>query len=190
MSLDIAANRRVAKYSTKEQSLRLLWGAGQLAFRLTPRPLYAVRRAILRAFGAHVGAAANVSNSARITFPWMLSIGKQAAIGDDAIIYNLGRVAIGARATVSQHAHLCAGTHDHTDPEMPLLRLPITVEADAWVCAEAFVGPGIVVGQGAVVGARAAVFRDVAPWTIVGGNPARVIGQRDINGQPPKKSDA
>ena len=48
----------------------------------------------------------------------------------------------------------------------------------AWVAAEAFIGPGVTVGKGAVVGARAAVFKDVEPWTVVGGNPARVLKKR------------
>lgn len=180
MTLDIAANRRAAKYSTKEQSLRVLWGGGRLLFRATPRPLHGMRRLLLRAFGARVGACAQISPTARITFPWMLEVGEYSAIGDDAVVYNLGRVSIGARATVSQRAHLCAGTHDHTDRAMPLLRLPITVGEDAWICADAFIGPGTSVGAGAVVGARAAVFKDVEPWTIVGGNPAREMGRREL----------
>jgi putative colanic acid biosynthesis acetyltransferase WcaF len=178
MTLDIAANRRTSKYSKKEQLLRVLWGGGRLVFRLIPRPLYAVRRGILRAFGAKVGASANISPTARIYFPWMLELGDFAAIGDEAFIYNLGPVKIGARATISQRAHLCAGTHDHADPAMPLIRSPIAIGADAWICADAFIGPGVSVGEGAVVGARAAVFKDVEPWTIVGGNPAVIIGKR------------
>jgi putative colanic acid biosynthesis acetyltransferase WcaF len=183
MSLDIVANRRASKYSTKEQGLRVFWGIGRIIFRFTPRPFYAVRRGLLRVFGARVGVHSNVSNTARITFPWMLELGDYAAIGDEVHIYNLGKVQIGSRATISQRAHLCAGTHDHSDPAMPLLRLPITIGADAWICADAFVGPGVNVGEGAVVGARAAAFKDVERWTIVGGNPAAFLKTR-ILGEP------
>ena len=134
----------------------------------------------MRRFGARVGRGVNVSPTAQVYFPWMLEIGEFAAVGDGAFLYNLGPLRIGPRATISQRAHLCGGSHDYTDPAMPLLRLPITVSADAWVCADAFVGPGVIVGEGAVVGARAAAFKDVAPWTIVGGNPATVIGRREL----------
>ena len=52
------------------------------------------------------------------------------------------------------------------------------IEDQAWVAAGAFVGMGVKVGQGAVVGARAAVFKDVEAWTVVGGNPAKEIKKR------------
>lgn len=55
---------------------------------------------------------------------------------------------------------------------------PIRVGAGAWVCADVFVGPGVTIGEGAVVGARAAVFKDVEPWTVVGGNPSQFIRMR------------
>ena len=84
--------------------------------------------------------------------------------------------------TVSQRAHLCAGTHDFRDPAMPLLRPPITIHDDAWICADAFIGPGVEIGSGAVVGARAVVVKGVAAWMIVAGNPAREIGKREIRG--------
>ncbi len=179
--LDIARNRAIAKYSAGEQLRRILWGIGWIVFRLSPRPCYGFRRLLLRCFGAQIGSNVNVSPTARIYFPWMLQVGDFASIGDDVYLYNLGVLSIGPRATISQRAHLCGGSHDYTVPSMPLLRLPITVEADAWVCADAFVGPDVTVREGAVVGARAAVFKDVEPWTVVGGNPARVIKLRRLS---------
>jgi len=108
----------------------------------------------------------------------MLTLGEQASIGEWALIYNLGPVMIGDRATISHRAHLCAGTHDYRDPTLPLLRLPIEIGPQAWVCAEAFVGPGRRVGEGAIVGAAAVVVSDVPDWEIVAGNPARIIKRR------------
>ncbi|WP_199484196.1 LbetaH domain-containing protein [Thiocapsa marina] len=103
------------------------------------------------------------------------------------MIYNLGPVTIGDRAAISHRAHLCAGTHDYRDPTLPLLRLPIEIGSQAWVCADAFIGPGCRVGEGAVVGAAAVVVSDVAPWQIVAGNPARVIRTRVLRSplEPP-----
>jgi putative colanic acid biosynthesis acetyltransferase WcaF len=64
---------------------------------------------------------------------------------------------------------------------MPLRKPPIVVEDQAWVCADAFVGPGVTVGEGAVVGARAVAVSDVESWTVVAGNPARVLGERNLD---------
>ena len=68
-----------------------------------------------------------------------------------------------------------------TNPLNPLVTAPIVIEDQAWVAADAFVGMGVRIGQGAVVGARAAVFKDVKPWTVVGGNPAKYIKMRKLN---------
>ena len=183
MNLDIAANRRVAKYSKSELMRRLLWGPGQWLFCLSPRPCFAWRRFVLRCFGAKVGAHVNTYGSTRIYFPWNLTVGDWSAIGENALIYNLGPVTIGQKVTISHGAHLCAGTHDYRDPHLALLKPPIQVRDQAWICADAFVGPGVTVGEGAVVGARAVVMKEVEPWTVVAGNPARVVKKRDIIGR-------
>lgn len=178
--MDIHANRQSKKYSVAELSRRIIWGVGYLVFRFSPRPFFGWRRFILRCFGATVGKHVHCYNSARIYFPWNLSIGDWSAIGEDAFIYNLGPVRIGSHVTISQRAHLCAGTHDYTDPTMPLIKPPIHVADQVWICADAFVGPGVTVGEGAVVGARAVAVKDVPPWSIVAGNPARVVKQREL----------
>ena len=179
-SLDIAANRQAAKYSRSEMAGRALWLFGQLLFRFSPQPCFGWRRFMLRAFGANVGKQVHVYPTTRIFFPWNLAVGDWSAIGEDALIYNLGRVTLGSRVTISHRAHLCAGTHDYTQPNLPLLKPPISIGDEAWVCADAFVGPGVTVGEGAVVGARAVAMKDVGAWTVVAGNPAQVLKKRVI----------
>jgi putative colanic acid biosynthesis acetyltransferase WcaF len=110
----------------------------------------------------------------RISIPWHVEIGHQAALGDRAILYALGKIKIGKRATISQNAHLCAGTHDWRDPARSLLKTPIQIGADAWVCADAFVGPGVRIGSGAILGARGVAMKDLAPGHIGTGNPMQV----------------
>jgi putative colanic acid biosynthesis acetyltransferase WcaF len=180
VSLDNAGNRAARKYSAAEQWRRVAWSLGVWLLRASPRPCFAWRRAVLRWFGARVGAHVHVYPSTRIVMPWNLELGEWAAIGEEALIYNLGPVRIGAHATVSYRAHLCAGTHDFNDPALPLLKPPIDVRGGAWIGTEAFIGPGVTVGAGALVGARAVVVANVAEHDIVAGNPARVIGRRRI----------
>jgi putative colanic acid biosynthesis acetyltransferase WcaF len=133
---------------------------------------------MLRLFGAKIGRHVHIYPSARIVIPWNLTIGEYSSIGDRALIYSLGRVTIGERATVSHQAHLCAGTHDYHRSDLPLLKKPVTIGDGAWVCADAFIGPGVTVGNGAIVGARAVAIKDVEPDQIVGGNPAVPIKAR------------
>ncbi|PZX45750.1 putative colanic acid biosynthesis acetyltransferase WcaF [Roseinatronobacter thiooxidans] len=177
--IDIAANRAARKWTRREQAGRVLWALVVIFFRFSPRPLWGWRRAMLRAFGARVGTDVHVYPSARITIPWNLTLGAGCSVGDHAILYALGPITLGPRATVSQYAHLCAGSHDWRDPAMPLTKPPITIGADVWICADVFVGPGVKVGDCAILGARAVVVRDVAPRSIVAGNPARPMGTRD-----------
>lgn len=149
-------------------------------FRFSPRPCFAWRNFLLRSLGASIGRDVHIYNSATIYYPWQLIAQDECAIGEETYIYNVGTITIRARATISHRAHLCAGTHDHTKPDFPLLRPPIDIRDDAWICADAFVGPNVTVGEGAIVGAAAVVTKDVAPWMIVAGNPAREIRRREI----------
>jgi putative colanic acid biosynthesis acetyltransferase WcaF len=178
--LDIQQNRRTRKYSFGEMIRRVLWALAQPLFRFSPRPCFGWRRFLLRCFGAKIGRNVHVYPSATIYFPWNMEAGDESAIGEYAFIYNLGRVTIGARATISHCAHLCAGTHDHTKSDFPLVRPPIMIGPEAWICAEAFVGPGVAIGEGAIVGAGSVVMKDVKPWMIVVGNPARESKRREI----------
>lgn len=178
MPLDIQSNRKASKYSRKELMLRVLWGFGKVAFRLSPRPCFGFRRWLLRCFGAKVGQRTNIYPSALIYYPWNLAIGDDAAIGEWALVYNLGPVTIGSRTTISQRVHLCAGSHDYKDPAMPLLKPPIVIGDEVWVCADAFVGPKVTVGDRAILAAAAVVVKDVETATIVGGNPAKLIKAR------------
>ena len=179
--LDVQGNRSARKYTRREMAMRVLWLPGQYLLRWSPRPFFGWRRGVLRLFGATVGRNVHVHNSTRVTMPWNLTLGDWAAVGEDVLVYNLGPIEIGDRATVSHRAHLCAGTHDYRQPDLPLLKPPVVIRSQAWVCADAFVGPGVTIGEGAVVGAAAVAMRDVAPWTVVAGNPARKVKDRVLD---------
>lgn len=179
-AMDIAANRQAQKWHPKELIGRAMWELVRWPmFACSPRPFFwGWRRSVLRVFGAKIGRNVQIHPSVLVAIPWNLRIDDNSAVGDHAIIYNLGVVSIGRDVTVSQYAHLCAGTHDFRQPDMPLLKPPITICDGAWVCADAFVGPGVTIGPLTVVGARAVVTRDLAGNLIVAGNPAQVVGAR------------
>lgn len=172
--------RHVSPWTRREKIGRCLWSLVETTvFRHSPRTAFRWRAWLLRCFGAKVDSLARIRRSVTIEIPWNLTIGPGAAIGDHVILYCLGSVTIGARATISQRAHLCAGTHDYSRPDMPLLRPPITLEDDVWIATEAFVGPGVTIGEGTVVGARACVVKDLPSWKVCVGNPAVPIKDRE-----------
>lgn len=170
-----------ASFSLANRLARIVWGATWLLLaRFTPPPLHAWRRLVLRAFGAQVAPGARVHSSASIWLPANLELGENCLIGPRVRIYNQGRIVIGARSVISQGAHLCASTHDVSDPHFQLLLRPIVVGAQCWVAAEAFVGPGVTMGDGSVLAARGALFGDAEANTIYRGNPAVHIKQRNL----------
>ena len=83
-------------------------------------------------------------------------------------------------ATVSQGVKLCTASHDISSKIMELTYEPITIGANAWVAGWSIILPGVTIGEGAVVAAGAVVTKDVEPWTVVGGNPAKLIKKREL----------
>ena len=142
------------------------------------------RLLLLRLFGAKIHGYPFISASAKIKRPWDLEIHDRACVSPGAEIYNLGGCILRARANVTQYAYLCGGTHDLSDPGLPLVVGMIDVGEDVFIGARAMVLPGITLGTGSVVGAGSVVTRDVAPWMIVAGNPARPIRARAHPGAP------
>jgi putative colanic acid biosynthesis acetyltransferase WcaF len=160
---------------------RLIWNIMWcIGGRFSPSFFFSWRNSLLNLFGAQIGLGVHVYPSAKIWAPWNLEMGSGSSLGPGVICYSVDRIVIGPNATISQYAHLCAATHDVEDPEFHLVTKPIIIGPNAWVAADAFVGPGVIIGEGAVVGARAAVFKDVKAWTVVGGNPAKMLKTRKL----------
>ncbi|UCS93979.1 putative colanic acid biosynthesis acetyltransferase [Echinicola marina] len=170
------------RLSTRNKVGRLLWNmVWMLLFRPFSLPVFnSYRIFLLRLFGAQIGKGCKINARVKFWAPWNLKMGDLVAIGFDAFIYNPGKISLGSKITISQRAHLCSASHDISKSANPLITKPIQVHDRAWVAADAFIGPGVTVGEGAVVGARAAVFKDVAPWTVAGGNPAQFIKKREL----------
>ena len=163
--------RRVAWMMVNKSLFRLFAG----------RYLRCIRHGLLRLFGASIDKDALVYSSCTIYAPWNLVVGR-ACIGPRTELYCKDKIVIGNDCVVSQGCYLCTASHDISSKMLPLITKPIVVKDNAWVAADVFVGMGVTIGEGAVVGARAAVFKDVSPWVVVGGNPAKVIKKRVIEG--------
>jgi putative colanic acid biosynthesis acetyltransferase WcaF len=139
-----------------------------------------MRHHILQLFGAKITMKSLVYHSCTIYAPWTLEVGEHACIGPDTTLYNKDKIIIGDNTVVSQGCFLCTASHDISKELLSLITAPIVIEDKAWIAADAFIGMGVSIGQGAIVGARSCVFKNVEPWTVVGGNPAKFIKKREI----------
>lgn len=171
--------------SFKNRLARFIWGFVWLfLYRPTPRNFHFWRRFLLRLFGAKIAPGTHPYPSARIWAPWNLTMLDGSCISEGVDCYCVDKVTIGRNATVSQYSFLCTASHDfraadiRNSPNMPLITAPIVIGDYAWVAADVFIGPGVTIGEGAVVGARSTVTKNVEPWTVAAGNPARKIGER------------
>lgn len=178
--LDVRAHRRNENYGKGDFARRMLWIPGKWLFRLVPRFMYETRNRILRLYGARIGPSVRIYPSAKIFFPWTLTIGEEVTIGDAVNLYSLGPIYIGAGTMVSQGAHFCAGSHDYQYCNLPLLKPEIRIGRGVWICAESFLGPGVTVGDFCIIGARAVVVKDIPPMQIAAGNPALPIRERPV----------
>lgn len=135
---------------------------------------------LLRRFGmkdeGHVG----FYPSAKVWAPWNLEMGSYVAIDDEVNLYSADKIKIGTKVAISREAFICTASHDITKPNRPLVTAPITICDGVWIGARAIVLPGVTIGEGAVVAAGAVVTKDVEPWTVVGGNPAKFIKRREL----------
>lgn len=177
-------------YTKKQKIVRLLWMVvWNLLIRTNPRGslFNGWRRFWYRAFGAKIAETANVHSSAWVFMPCNLEMEPYSVIGDNARIYNTAKVKMGRNSIISQHSYLCTTSHNISSPKHEQIDSPIVLGDRSWIATDAFVGMGVTIGEGAVVGARACVFKDVEPWTVVGGNPAKYIKKRIINTQGEQK---
>lgn len=160
-------------FSLRHRLARAAWNLVWLTLAAwTPAPLHSWRVFLVRLFGGSVPYGVFLYGSARIWYPPNLTMHERSTIGPGVNCYCMGPIEIGAYAIISQGAFLCTGTHDIHHPSFQIYALPIRIGTHAWVCAEAFVGPGVTVSDGAVLAARGVTFQDLAPWSVYNGNPA------------------
>ena len=169
-------------WTFREKLIRAIWMlVGRPVFRLSFHNWYGFRASLLRLFGAKIGKDVRIRPTVNVEIPWNLDIRDGVTVGDFAILYSLGTISIGERTIVSQYAHLCAGTHDHTDRRFPLIRDTIHIGPDAWIGADAFVGPNVRIGRLSVLGARSSAYKDLDPATVYVGNPAKKLKVRELH---------
>ncbi len=132
---------------------------------------------LLRRAGVDLGHAAAIMPRIQVT-PGQLTIGKGVFINTDCRFACGGSITIGDHCQISARVSFETIDHELTpilEGKRPSQPAPIVVGNNVWIGSGAILLPGVTVGEGAVVGAGAVVTKDVRPFTVVGGVPARVI---------------
>ncbi len=133
---------------------------------------------LLRAFGAKLGAKCHFYPGAKVWAPWNLRCEDRVTLGDGAEIYNPSPMYFGSHAIVSQGAYVCGATHLYNEPEFPMVSFPMRIGAYAWICARAIVAPGVNMGEGAVLGLGSVATKDLEPFGVYAGSPAKKVKTR------------
>ena len=108
--------------------------------------------------------------------PENIIFGKNCTVGDSCFLD--GRSGLRFGDSVNLGSHVSVYTREHAVDSSDFAETGVSVGDHAWIASHAVVLPGIKIGEGAVVAAGAVVVKDVAPFTMVGGNPARLIRER------------
>lgn len=183
----------VAETASRSAGLRR-WVAGGMEFlsnhMITHVPSHRLRRLWYRhmigvelAPGAaiHLGCSIWLNSPGRVRRERLLRIGRRTWIGQGSTLDVRWGIEIGDDVGISPMVVILTASHDPEHPDFPMVGRPVVIEDHAWIATRAMIMPGVRIGRGAIVAAGAVVTRDVPAGTIVGGAPARRIGQRHLD---------
>lgn len=126
----------------------------------------------------HIGRRTSIHRGCRLYRPSGVHIGDHTIINREVLLDGRMDLSIGQNVSISEGAYIFSLEHDPNSSNFSDRGAPVTIRDRVFIGARAIVLPGITIGEGAVVAAGAVVTHDVEPYTIVGGVPARPIGQR------------
>ena len=167
--------------------MRFLQGVFYLLLRLLSHiPCQWFRKIVLRLLGAQIDRSAVLYGGFEIRSPRKLKIGANSCIGHKATLDARGGLTIGNNVNFSSEVMIWTAQHDYRDPMFGTDFKPVTIGDYVWLGPRCIILPGVTVGEGAVVAAGAVVTKDVEPYIVVGGVPAKQIGTRprELNYNP------
>lgn len=141
-------------------------------------PLHHVRRLFYRAGGMQIGSGSTVHMGTRFYNPQHIVVGDDTVIGEGAVLDGREKLIIGNHVTIATDVMMYNCAHDISDSNFSPKSAPVVIEDYVFIGPRAIILPGVTIGKGAVVAAGAVVTKNVDPLTIVGGVPAKPIGQR------------
>lgn len=143
-------------------------------------PCHFYRRFVYRFFGMKIGSGSTLHMYARFYNPFNIRIGEDSIVGEGAVLDGRDKLVIGNHVDIATDVMIYNAQHDVKDPNFKAVQAPVMIEDYVFIGPRAIILPGVTIKKGAVVGAGAVVTRDVGEGIIVGGVPAKQIGERDI----------
>ncbi len=141
-------------------------------------PSHFIRKSIFRLAGVKIGKGSSIHLGARFFNPAGVVIGEDSVIGDNAFLDGRAKLVIGDHVDIASQVLIYNSEHDLESDTFSAIEQPVTIEDYVFVGPRAIILPGVRIGKGAVVAAGAVVTKDVEPFKIVAGIPAKVIGER------------
>lgn len=151
----------------------LWWGVGET-------PLHHVRRFFYRLAGTKIGKGSSIHMRVRFYDPRGVRIGQDSIIGERVVLDGRAPLIIGDHVDIATGAMIFNSQHDIRDTQFSAIEGKVVIEDYVFIGPNVVVLPGVTIGKGAVVGAGAVVTKDVTAGSVVGGIPAKVIGDRGL----------
>lgn len=139
-----------------------------------------IKVVILRLFGAKIGNNVMIKPKVNIKYPWFLEIGNYVWIGEQVWIDNFVKVVIEDNACISQGAMLLTGNHNYKKSTFDLMPGEIHLEKGVWIGAKTVVCGGVKCHSHSVLAVSSVTSKDLLPYKIYQGNPAKEIRERVI----------
>lgn len=142
-------------------------------------PFWCLRRFFYSLMGLQIGCGTSINMRQYLLGSGIFRIGEFSHINPSCLLDYRGGIEIGNCVSISHRVMLITGGHDVQSGNFQEEHRPIKIGNHVWIGAGATILKGVEIGAGAVVAAGAVVVKNVPPFTIVAGVPARVIGQRN-----------
>jgi maltose O-acetyltransferase len=147
-------------------------------------PLHHIRRFFYRLAGMKIGKGSTVHMGTVFFDPRNISVGEDTIVGEGALLDGRDTLCIGNHVDIATDVMIYNSEHnvhaEHFAAEEGVIEAPVHIEDYVFIGPRVIILPGVTIGKGAVVGAGAVVTKDVEPFMIVGGIPAKVIGERKM----------
>jgi len=159
-------------------TVQLWWIVQGTLFALSPQFFYGWRRFLLRSFGAKIGKGVLLRSSVKVTYPWNIEIGDYSWIGEDNVLYSLGKIKIGSNVALAHKVYINTGGHEYDKISFDIFSKPVVIEDECWLTNDVYVAPGVTIGKGSIIAARSSVLKSMPGGKICVGTPAIAIKDR------------